>query len=743
MKGAAPIGELLKRQRLSHDLTLEALAEESGVSGRTISDIERGVSLGPQRRTVMALADALQLDDDDRELFLAGARVGRRAVWRDRERAGIAPQRIADFTGREDEIRQLLSHLNDGLSGGAPVVLSGAPGMGKTSIAVEALHRQSENISRVLFVDLGGLDEGALQPLQILNEMTQQLIGETEQSRTLADAVAAWVTARSGKSLAIILDDAATEAQIRPVFAAGERLVIVTSRRTLAGLGGVHRVNVGPLRREHSIDLLREVVPPVQASGDLDELASLCSDIPLALRIAGNRISSQASWTVEQFARRLRAEGKRLRTLVAGDLAVEAAFELSYEALTKPARALFRDLALLEASTFSALVASGIEGDDAADVEDGLDELADLGLVEMLRGDRYRVHDLLRLFAASRLMKEETAEQIKHKRVHLARWLLVTAAAAGDACDTSLDAEVEERRASAVFSTADEAGAWIQAEVAYWYPAFLLAAKEGRHDEVVSVAWSLHWYADSWLAWGHWSELFATAVLSARAMNSTHWEIEHLDSVAFMQLHELFDADRALITASEALSLARRSGSTKQVGWALVTIARAEEALDRLIETEMHAREAIVHFEACGDYNGVLDARVLLAKVLGLSNPEDAFAEYLGIMEISRDPAVDISERNRNWTGQYTLGLMCRLLMSLDRAAEAVPLANELLALAEITAIDTHLARAYRHRGMAFAALGRAQEARQDLSRAIELAGEFRPDFWYDEIQSVLASLPE
>ena len=76
----AGLGAQLRRARLDADLTLEALSQLSGVSDRTISDIERGASLGPQRRTVELLVDALDLDDADRAAIVAAARAGRRRV---------------------------------------------------------------------------------------------------------------------------------------------------------------------------------------------------------------------------------------------------------------------------------------------------------------------------------------------------------------------------------------------------------------------------------------------------------------------------------------------------------------------------------------------------------------------------------------------------------------------------------------------------------------------------------------
>ena len=96
------LGEQMRRARLDADLTLEALSQLSGVSDRTISDIERGASLGPQRRTVDLLVGALDLDDEDREAILASARAGRHrpAIGERRHRRSSSPVRAARRTVR-------------------------------------------------------------------------------------------------------------------------------------------------------------------------------------------------------------------------------------------------------------------------------------------------------------------------------------------------------------------------------------------------------------------------------------------------------------------------------------------------------------------------------------------------------------------------------------------------------------------------------------------------------------------
>ena len=152
-------GELLRRRRQHADLTIEGLSEQSGVSTRTISDIERGTSIGPQRRTVIALADALQLVDDDRAQFLSAARPGRRGALVSEPPVSVRPFRLPDFSGREAEMNVLSSLLTSDVGRTTtPIVVTGTAGVGKTTVALEALHRATADSSDVLFVNLRGFD---------------------------------------------------------------------------------------------------------------------------------------------------------------------------------------------------------------------------------------------------------------------------------------------------------------------------------------------------------------------------------------------------------------------------------------------------------------------------------------------------------------------------------------------------------------------------------------------------------
>lgn len=149
----------LRRLRRRARLTLEGLADTSGVSARTIGGLERGHSLGPQRRTVMALADGLGLDAADHAALERLAEVGRLRPVTAPTGWGVPPRPVADFVGRSAEIDRLIALADGSESVAVAVVLSGPGGIGKTTLAVEAGRRLAEKRGVGLFyVDLRGLD---------------------------------------------------------------------------------------------------------------------------------------------------------------------------------------------------------------------------------------------------------------------------------------------------------------------------------------------------------------------------------------------------------------------------------------------------------------------------------------------------------------------------------------------------------------------------------------------------------
>jgi len=562
------VGPQLRAVRLDRGLTLEQLAEASGVSVRGISDIERGVRDRPRRSTIDALCDTLQVDPATRREL---AREQFKRTRTESPAESVQPHRVRDFVGRDAELRTISEHLAGPAQDDIPrtVIVAGPPGVGKTALAIEAAQRLREPGSLPLFLDLLGPNPALARPaLSVVQGLLREVFDpqDGDPPSTLDACVAKWQEMCARRDRIIVLDNAAEEAQIRPVLAGGSVRVVITSRRSLAGLEDVERIHLDPLPSPDSIRLLRDIVPPGQRTDrDLTELARLCGDLPLALRIAGNRIASQPSRTAADFVRRLRSDDQRLRALVAGDLSAEAAFRLSYDDLGPFAAHLFRNLCLSYGLMFDVPLVAVLTDADPLDVEESLDELVELGLVEFIGQRRYRLHDLLRLFSSHELQREDE-QPGDRAQARLRSWLLSTAAMAGSLfAPNAAEGQAERPEWLTDRASADQ---WLRWNREQWWPAFQHAAQIGHDREIVSVAEALHWYAPTWMAWNSWQAFYSLSVEAARRIRDKRLESTHLGYLAWADLVEQRDARTGLDRAQEALLAAQEANDDLALGWA-------------------------------------------------------------------------------------------------------------------------------------------------------------------------------
>ena len=716
---------MLRRHRLAADLTLEALSDLSTISARTISDIERGVS-APQTRTVAALAAALRLDADDREEFLRAARSRRRARNMSERTSAGSPHRVLDFAGREHEILQVLDYL--AMTGERPknaaILLSGAPGIGKTTSALEALSRPHAGPADVIFADLDGFSVEPLSPLQVLKALLRQMPGAAYHAPAdLEEAARLWGMASAAHPRSVVLDNAASESQVRPVLTADAgNKVIITSRRSLAGLEGVRRVTLEPLSDQESVELLKQLIPSGQRQADdLFELARLSDRIPLALRIVGNRIASRPRWQAADFAERLRSAENRLRLLVAGDLAVEAAFALSYDDLEPRTAQLFRSISVIGGATFDARLAAATAGIDVVDAVDLLEELTDLGLVESRGGSRYRVHDLIRLYASARLNAASGRQRGSDERDRLRRWLLASLERAGAWFEPDRVPETPSP-VGAVFPDAATAQAWIRLEEPHWWPALKAAADLGEHAVVSDVADSLHWFSELWVEWGHWRDLFARAAASGRALGNSRLEAMHLGYLVWATVVEVGDDVEALRLANLALDAANMSGDPTQLGWAKFYAGWLNYRNGRMDESAVLSLESISEFEAIGDYDSAAQPMTLIARLqTDRAGHEQIIVTLQGIAaRMDKDGAENLAAVRR-----ATMLIVHKFLsvsyLAVDRLDDALTAANAAVATAYELTSGVRLASALRYRAVALLAVEDFDAADQDIADALSL----------------------
>jgi hypothetical protein len=348
-------------------------------------------------------------------------------------------------------------------------------------------------------------------------------------------------------------------------------------------------------------------VPPGQRTDrDIVELARLCSDLPLALRIAGNRIASQPSRTAADFVRRLRSDDQRLRALVAGDLSAEAAFRLSYDDLDPFTAHVFRNLCLSYGLMFDVQLVAVLMDADPLDVEESLDELVELGLVEFIGQRRYRLHDLLRLFSSHEL-RHEDEKFADRAQARLRSWLLSTAAMAGSLfAPNAAPGQAGRPDWLADRECADQ---WLRWNREQWWPAFQHAARVGHDREVIGVAEALHWYAPTWMAWNSWQAFYLVSVEAARRVRDSRLESIQLGYLAWAELVEQGDARTALDRSQEALLAAEEANDDLARGWANLYKGRALNSLGDDAGATTALNESALAFDRAGYDTGAAQAR--------------------------------------------------------------------------------------------------------------------------------------
>ncbi|MFJ4342740.1 ATP-binding protein [Streptomyces sp. NPDC088915] len=729
MTGAGlDFGALLRRLRLDASLTLEALAEASGVSVRGIGDLERGRVATPQRRTVAALADGLRLDGAERERLLAVARVGRSPRPRP---AGLHafPRGIDDFVGREAELARLRA-LTEQETAGIPVVVavSGPPGAGKTTLALRAAHDLAGRFpDGQLMFDLRGTDDNAPDAAELLLRVLKAL-GVADRDLAMAGPQGHPELCRrvlAEQRCLLVLDNARDEAQVRPLLpGAGAGMVVVTSRRMLTGLESVHRLPLGELSPAEAAVFLTALVGRDRAEaepGALAEVAGHCGHLPLALRVAGNWLATRTGWTVRRLADRLALEERRLDALAAGDLRLSAAFDLSYRQLTPTAARMFRLLSLVDGPDAGVAGAARLTGQSPFDAEDTLEELVETGLLGADR-DRYRFHDLLRLYARDRLRTEEPAGAAEAARTALHRWLLETTVMAGRWYEPDHGAPPATWQGTVDLSTAEHARRWLRVEGVNWLAALRAAAAAGDHAVVVEVAEALHWFSDQWIFWGHWPEVFATAARCAQALGDPLLEATHLNYHAWALLVCEGRHHDSLDRSARALAAAVRAGDLPQQGWAHKYTAWAFRLLGDYAAAARHNGEAATLFEAAGDLHGALQCRVEHDQILvDGGRHEESVAEILDTLSFLDQAGDRIEPHIADFTRtnlRVLIGGAHAHLENWSEAAEHLRVAVELCRASGNAAMES---RALVHLGNGLLAAGDRAGARDAFSRCLAL----------------------
>ncbi|MFF2504243.1 BTAD domain-containing putative transcriptional regulator [Streptomyces sp. NPDC058067] len=497
----------------------------------------------------------------------------------------LLPRLPRGFTGREAE----LGALDRVLTGDdAPVcLLAGPAGVGKTALAVHWAHRRHAREARfpdgVLFADLRGFsDTPAPETPAVLREF---LLALGVPSRSIPETTAAmgalYRSLAAGRRLLVVLDNARTSAQVRPLLPGGDHCAtLITSRDRLGGLiasDAATPVPLHPLPPGDAAGLLAAVLGDERVAAEpaaAERLAGLCDGLPLALRVTAARLAERPRAALDAMAGELADEHRRLGLLDIEDTGVSAALRLTVRHLPAPAAELFRLIGLHTGTGLDRHTAAALTGTTPDEADTALSRLAAAHLVTESAEGRRTPHDLVRLYART-LTPEPAAEPLGRLLDHYLHSALDAAAAAHPESKPccALPADVRPPHAVREFTDRAAALAWYEAERPGLEGAVTAAAAAGLHDRAWRIALLL-WPVILQKVGDGWVPLLEQCLASAEHEDDPDAQSRARALLGWV-LHEEGRDDEALVHLEEAPGLAARAGDVTSEAIACVNLAVA------------------------------------------------------------------------------------------------------------------------------------------------------------------------
>jgi DNA-binding SARP family transcriptional activator len=642
------------------------------------------------------------------------------------------PADVADFTGREKQV----NHLRDLLaSGGAEAdpgavriaLVAGSGGLGKTSLAVHAAHRVRGSFpDGQLYVDLLGGTPQPVPPADVLARFLRDLGVDGRDIPADDDERAArYRTVLAGRRMLVVLDNARDAAQVRPLLpGTASCAVLITTRNRMPDLASTRLVDLNVLDDDEALVLFTRVVGEERAAAEPEATAELlvaCAGLPLAIRICAARLNTRSGWTIRAMAGRLRDEHRRLDELRAGDMAVRASFQVSFASLPAGAQSdgiapadAFRLLGLWQGPSISSAAAAALFGTPEYLAEDALETLVDAHLLESTTADRYKFHDLLRVYSSERALADLSEPDRDAATGRLLRWYMRTSDAAATAVqprryDIPLGPAGDDPPPLS-FAGVHDALSWYDGERANLVAATRQASSTGLHE----VAWRLPPpLFQIFDARGNWADLITThriALDSVRRMGNRQgeaWVLNNLgEALARTRDSEGIGClEQALAISREVGDRRGESRAANNLADAYTRLGRSEEAIDLL-------RRGLDLSRAVGHRYGEGIALVNLGDALLDLNRADEALDYL---QQARRTFADIEAVDGAGYALFCLG---RCYLSLGRDADALEHLGQALTSHQISGNRQQQAATLRLLGRAQARNGLAAQARESWTRA-------------------------
>lgn len=609
---------------------------------------ELGIDPGPRLRTVHERIVA-----DQQDLWIPGEARGS-----DSRAPAQLPHDIAGFSGRTEQLAELRLLLpapgRDTTTEGVPIVaIDGAGGTGKTALAVHLAHEITVRFpDGQLYLDLRGFGPAGppVSAGSALSVLLNGLVGPGRRLPTdLDEQVALYRSHMAGRRMLILLDNASSADQVRPLLpgTAGS-MVIITSRARLSGLvvrDGAHRLTLRAMATAESVDLLAAGLGRSRVQAEPEAalaLANLCGHLPLALRIVVERAAMRPHLTLADLVHELSDVTGRLDVLQSPEdelSAIRAVFSWSYQALDPRHAWLFRLLGLHPGGEFGLDSVVALTGAQVAEAKRLLTGLLTAHLIESTARDRYRFHDLVAIYARECAVRLESAEQRAAALDRVLEWYLRTAASANETIGrvpvgfgrrmTAFDLTPLS------FEGAADAIGWCERELPTIVDCVRSASQAGHHDG----AWRLAAVLGSFFQrTKHIAENIQCSRVGLAAARKCHepfgeaWLLGNLGNAYF----DLRDMENARDHHRAAAEVHSAVGDWPGLGRALMNLAVAQKNLGEFDDAVRLHTTASGIFAELEDRGGEAAALSNLGEVLVMQERhEEAAKHHLRAVELS------------------------------------------------------------------------------------------------------------
>lgn len=644
-------GAVLRELRARQGLSLAELAERTHYSRGHLANVERGIK-APTMELAAACDEALDAGQRLRPLVPERRKPERPGLLRPAQ----LPAGSSRFVGRARQL-QILDEVLAGQDGPMLCVVHGAPGVGKTAVALQWAHRRAHLFpDGQLFVDLHAYGPTSVpaDPASVLEGFLVVLGWPSEQiPADIEERARLYRSLMHDRRILVVLDNAASSAQLRPLLPAGPgNAVLITSRVRLEGVvvrEGAAELALAPFEPGEALALLREVLGVSRVehlSHVAMQIARWCGHLPLAVCLAAERIAAHPGFSMDILAADLAEEHARLDALAAGDdddTAVRAVFSWSYRNLSAINARTFRLLGLHGGPDISLPAAAALCGRTPDEVRPCLEALANCHLVEQTRPGRFRLHDLLHTYAAERVVTDETKEERHESVLRVVAWYLRTARAAERVlvpdCRPLPSHRAETESTPVAFETYREAMDWCETELPNLAAAVEQAVSMGWYDLAWQLPAALFEFFHVRKPWSMWSRAYRAGLAAAQRARDPQGEACMLQGLGIIDLGQQH-LDQARDRLEQALALRIELQDDAGEAWSLTGLGQALTELGHQEDALAAIERALTLHAQVGDDQGRAVSLIFLAALWRQrGEPDNALECAERALEISRSLA--------------------------------------------------------------------------------------------------------